>query len=434
MLGYYVNLGLRGLRRNPTLTALMVLAIAMGIASWMTVLAALRALSADPIPAKARQLYSVRIDNWGPSASNNAALADLLSYPDASALMRARAAFRQTAMYSVEFGVTPQAPGSLPFTATARAVYTDFFSMFDVPFAVGAPWDSREDESHADVVVLGASAAARLFPAGDAVGSSLLLAGREYRVIGVLQPWLFQPRIYDLTSGLYQRTEDIFLPLTTAVDGELETNGEVGCPRPVTPGFTYEINSECRWLQFWVELPTLAAVRAYRQFLIRYAEQQRSTGRLHWVPKVALLDVPQTLAAEHIVPDDMRLSTGAAFGFLLVCLLNAMGLMLARLRQRRSEFSVRRALGAARLQIMAQCLSEGALAGLIGGVLGLGLLALGLIFERAIVRQDYAPLIRLDPTVAISTVIFASVGMLFAALLPGWIASRRGTAWRLRAE
>src|SRR6185312_12398645 len=142
MLGiaYYLDLGLRGVRRNSVLSALMVLAIAMGVGASMTVLAALRGLSADPIPAKATQLYSVRLDNWGPGIAGNAMAADQLSYPDAAALMQSRAAERQTAMYAVQFGMTPADANIEPFSLTGRAVYADFFSMFDAPFGSGRPW------------------------------------------------------------------------------------------------------------------------------------------------------------------------------------------------------------------------------------------------------------------------------------------------------
>src|SRR6185437_13832733 len=126
-----------------------------------------------------------------------------------------------------------------------------------------------------------------------------------------------------------------------------------------------------------------------------------------------------------MVPDEIRVSTVAAFGFLTVCVLNATGLMLARLRQRVAEFSVRRALGAARWQILLQCLAEGATIGMAGGLLGLGLTVAGLAFERAILREDYAALIRLYPGFAVMTVVLALAAMMVAALLPGWQASRQ---------
>ena len=432
MLTYYLELGSRGLRHNFVLTALMILAIAMGVAASMTVLTALRDLSADPIPAKAHQLYSVRIDNWGPGAPNNAALSDLVSYPDAVELMRARAAPRQSAMYEVQFTAVPEGADLSPIALTGRAVSADFFGMFDAPMASGRAWSRSEDDSRADVVVLGATAATRLFPGADAVGKAVTLDGRDYRVVGVLRPWHLQPRVYDLSTRLFQETEDVFLPFTTAVGAAMETRGGIYCAQQITPGFDHEMHSECRWLQFWVQLPTDVAVRSYRAFLDRYAGQQRRTGRFHWLPTVSLLDVEETLEAEHMVPNEMRICTVAAFGFLLVCLVNATGLMLSRLRQRVAEFSVRRALGAGRLQIFAQCVAEGIMIGVAGGLLGLALTMLGLAFERAILREDYAHLIHLDPQMAGTTFALAVAAMLLAALFPGWNATRGLPAWHLR--
>src|SRR6185312_16613974 len=104
------------------------------------------------------------------------------------------------------------------------------------------PWSRSEEESRASVVVLGATAAARLFPHGHAVGRSVTLGGHAYRVVGVLRPWHLQPRIYDLTDHLYQETEGVFLPFTTAVDRQLQSFGEIACPHPVTPGFAHELH------------------------------------------------------------------------------------------------------------------------------------------------------------------------------------------------
>ena len=52
MFGYYLNLALRSFKRNQALTALMVLAIALGIGACMTTLTVFHVLSGDPIPQK----------------------------------------------------------------------------------------------------------------------------------------------------------------------------------------------------------------------------------------------------------------------------------------------------------------------------------------------------------------------------------------------
>ena len=67
MFNYYFGLALRSLRRNPVLTALMVVTIGVGIGASMTTLTVFRAMDADPMPHKSRQLFVPQIDNWGPN-------------------------------------------------------------------------------------------------------------------------------------------------------------------------------------------------------------------------------------------------------------------------------------------------------------------------------------------------------------------------------
>ncbi|HXD36188.1 MAG TPA: ABC transporter permease, partial [Rhodanobacter sp.] len=62
MFGYYLDLALRSLKRNRALTALMVLAIALGIGASMTTLTVLHVLSGDPLPGLSQALYYPQID------------------------------------------------------------------------------------------------------------------------------------------------------------------------------------------------------------------------------------------------------------------------------------------------------------------------------------------------------------------------------------
>ena len=58
MFSYYVQLGLRSLRRNPVLTALMVMAIGFGVAASMITYSVFRAVSGNPIPEKSEVFCS----------------------------------------------------------------------------------------------------------------------------------------------------------------------------------------------------------------------------------------------------------------------------------------------------------------------------------------------------------------------------------------
>ena len=62
MFAYYARLAVRSFRRNKVLTALMVVAIALGIGASMTTLTVFHVLSGDPIPGKSDRLFYVQVD------------------------------------------------------------------------------------------------------------------------------------------------------------------------------------------------------------------------------------------------------------------------------------------------------------------------------------------------------------------------------------
>ena len=62
MFGYYFDLALRSFRRNKALTALMVLAIALGIGASMTTLTVFHVLSGDPLPSRSATLFYPQLD------------------------------------------------------------------------------------------------------------------------------------------------------------------------------------------------------------------------------------------------------------------------------------------------------------------------------------------------------------------------------------
>jgi putative ABC transport system permease protein len=439
MFTYYVRLALRSLRRNVILTSLIIAAVGVGIGAYMTILTVLLAMSGDPIPQKSDQLFVPQFDVWGPATRPKGAAGDVrlpaaFTYRDAVALVQARAAKRQVAMYAMQLDVTP-AIGA-PFSQPARATYRDFFEMFQAPFTAGAGWTEKEDVDRAQVAVLGATLAGRLFPGQPAVGKTVSLEGRSYRVTGVLAPWSPRPRFYDISGSAFSPAEQVFIPFTTAISHEIGANSN-SCASTPAPGWAGHLASECIWTQFWVELPDATAVRNYKQFLTNYSAEQQRLGRFHWPPLVQMHNVRQWLDTMHIVPDEVRVNSLLAFGFLLVCLVNAVGLMLARFSAKASEYAVRRALGASRSDIFLQCLTETAMVGVLGGILGLALTALGLIANRAslgYLAEIVGPLMNLDPDVMALTVALAVGATLCSGLYPTWRATRVQPAWQLKAQ
>ena len=145
-----------------------------------------------------------------------------------------------------------------------------------------------------------------------------------------------------------------------------------------------------------------------------------------------LRDVMELLEYNKVVPSDVVLQLWLGFGFLLVCLLNTVGLLLAKFLRRSSEIGVRRALGASRSEIFKQCLVEAGTIGLAGGILGLGLALLGLWGVRQ-QPSSYAQLAHLDLGMLLTTFALAIVASLFAGLLPAWRAMQVTPALQLKS-
>ena len=435
MLAYYVQLALRSLGRNKALTALMVLAVALGIGASMTTLTVFHVLSGDPLPGRSAQLYYPRIDprdEGGLMPGKDPP--QQVTLIDGRNLLRARRAHRQALMTGGSVPVQPDMAAVDPFYVDARYTTADFFPMFDVPFRYGHGWDAADDEGKARAVVIGRGLNNRLFGGTDSVGRELRLAGTSYRIVGVLDDWRPAPHFYDLNVGVYAPAEEVFLPLETALELRLSRDGSTDCWGNGNGGVGSTLPSEsCVWLQFWVQLQDSARVSAYRDFLVHYSQQQHTLGRFQRAPNVRLPSLMQWLDYNQVVPDDVRLQTGLAFGFLLVCLVNTVGLMLAKFMRRSGELGVRRALGASRRAVFDQLLIESGMIGLVGGVGGLLLALLGLwvVRRRA---ESYAALAQLDPQMLLATFVLAIVATLVAGLLPAWRACQVAPALQLKSN
>jgi len=435
MFGYYLSLAVRSLRRAPVLTALMITAIGLGIGGSMTVLTVFRAMSGDPIPQKSSQLFVPQIDPWGHGHGFGKEPPDQLTYLDAEQLLRQHLARRQTAMYGVGFSVIPHDAAQPAFDVEGRAVNADFFPMFDVPFRYGAPWTTDDDERHADVVVIGQKLNDRLFQGANSVGRTIDLDNHTYQIAGVLDDWQPVPRFYAVAygDGAFEDTEDVFLPFTRAIDSHMPPP-EINCNKPPESSWEGHLQSDCVWLEFWVELPTAADVQHYRNFLDHYAAEQQHSGRFQSAPNNRLRNVREWLDIEHVVSNEATIMVVVSFSFLVVCLINAAALMLAKFMGRAGEFGVRRALGASRREIFSQCLVETAVIGVAGSVLGLGFTLLGLIGLRAELTPEIERLAHLNVADVLIAIVVALAATVVAGLHPTWRAAQVQPAWQLKTN
>lgn len=434
MFGYYLNLALRSFRRNRALTALMVLAIALGIGASMTTLTVFHVLSGDPIPQKSERLFYVQLDpetrdGYKPGDEPQ----DQLTRFDAEELLRQKKAKRQAMMTGGGGVVEPEGNKLKPFTVGLRYTSADFFPMFDVPFLRGRAWTGGDDDARARVTVVTRELGEKLFGGSDPVGRELRIDGHALRIVGVIDDWKPAPHFYDLNTGRYDSDEQAFVPISTALDLKLGRNGSMNCfGRTIVNDPTAQ-NVPCSWMQYWVELESAGDAAAYKRYLDNYSEQQRSAGRFERPANTRLRNVMEWLEFRQVVPGDVRLQMWLAFAFLLVCLLNTVGLLLAKFLRRSGEIGVRRALGASRMEIFKQCLVEAGTVGVAGGALGLVLALLGLWAVRQR-PAEYAQLAHLDGGMLALTFVLAIGASLLAGLLPAWRAMRVPPALQLKSQ
>ena len=234
MLSYYFKLGVRSLRRNPALTALMVLTLAVGVAASVSTLTILHMMSNDPLPQKSSRLFVPLIDN-GPLEGYNPGDKPndyQISYQDAMNILKSGQGVRRTALYGILAAAEPPRREIAPFTISGLAPTRDFFSMFDVSFLYGQAWSEADDTRAADVVVLSRQMAEKLFGNVNPVGQRLNLLGFPFTVVGVTNNWRLLPRVYLLRGGSpYSQGEEFFIPLSTAVRHETQHNGGMSCTR-----------------------------------------------------------------------------------------------------------------------------------------------------------------------------------------------------------
>lgn len=439
MWNYYLALALRSSARSKALTALVIVLLGVGVAACMVSYAVFRATTNDPVPSRSAHLYVPQVDNFGPSYTWQNEPPYTLSYTDALALWRARKARRQTILYPASWQVESD-HGAIPaMRMNGDAVTTDFFAMFDVPFRFGSSWTAAEDEQGATVVVISRRLNDTLFAGQSSIGQTMRLDGHIFRIVGVLDRWNPKPRFFDLGTlfnGAFDDAGDIYIPFARGIAMQKDATNYNGCP---TASGVYDsarwearLNGECAWIDAWVELENPAEVTSYREFLQSYASEQQRLGRFAWPPNVRLRNLMAWLDYLDVTPRASNLSMLISASFLIIVLVNVVGLMLARFMRRAPEIGVRRALGASRVTIYWQFLVEGAVMGLVGGLAGTALTILGVWAASALFAPKIARLVHVDASLIALTVLVAVIATLVSALYPTWRAAQTQPAWQIK--
>jgi putative ABC transport system permease protein len=437
MLHYYFLLGVKSLRRNPALTALMVLILAIGVAASVSTLTILHVMSGDPIPQKSDRLFAAQIDvgpkeNYVPGQSRSD---HQMTYKDAMAFLNSKQGVRRAAMYGVE-GVVEPARKELGVTSMEGvATSADFFAMFDVPFLYGQAWQKNEDSSAADVVVFSRKKAEKLFGSVNPVGQKIRMMNGEYTVVGVIDDWKPSPRffIYNGRAAAFASEDEFFVPISNAIRRETPHSGSMSCSSSREPGWQSLLESECTWFHFWFELKSASQRSDLQTYVDSYVSEQQKLGRFERHAPNKLFNVREWLVERRVIGDDSKISAWLAFGFLLLCLVNTIGLLLAKFSVRASEVGVRRALGASKRQIFTQFLIEAAVVGLVGALLGVAL-AIGALQLIALQSRALAAVAHMDWVMVAVTFLMSVSAAVLAGILPTWRACQVTPAIQLKLQ
>lgn len=437
MFAYYIRLAALSIRRNPVLSALMMAAIAVGIGAFMTMLSVYHFMSGNPIWWKNDVLYNVGVDTWNPNEPYYQDRPELppqqLTYRDAKALQASDIPAYKSYMFNIIGVFQPENEEIAPFIELGRMTFNDFFAMFEVPFEYGGAWDEQADKRDEFVVVLSHETNDKAFGGENSVGKRIVIDGREFTVVGVMKEWRPTPKFYDVNNGAFEEAEAFYLPARLYETLQPDRAGNTNCWKPEDLGsFEAFNNSECTWLQYWVQLDTKDQRERYADFLHAYLQEQARIGRSARPDQYLMATPEEWLEINEVVSDDNRVLVGLSFLFLVVCLLNTVGLLLAKFLGRAGDISVRRALGASRLDIFRQQLVECGFIGLLGGVVGIGLSGLGLLAAKKMYRYD--GVVSMDSEMILVAFVTAVLASIAAGLSPAWQICRMPPAGYLKTQ
>jgi predicted permease len=341
--------GFRLLRQSPGFTTIAILALALGIGANTAIFSTLDAVLLRPLPyADPDRVVMV----WEDASSigfahNTPAPANYFDWREQNHVFTEIAATRTRTRAITGDGSAEQLLG---YQAT-----TNFFPVLGVAPVIGRTFTEAEDRDDERVVLISYGLWQRRYAgASDITSRTVLLDGETYRVIGVM------PRDF-----VYRDTRRVFwIPMHVTPKLRADRGSHyLNCVARLRTGVTIAAATE--------EMRAIA-----KRLREQYPDDDRDIGAVVMPMKEDLLGRMRTV---------LIVLMCAAGCVLLIACANLASLLLTRAVARKREIAIRTALGAGRMRLIRQMLTEGALLSLLGGALGLGFALAGMKLLTALV-------------------------------------------------
>ncbi|MDN5924293.1 MAG: ABC transporter permease, partial [Xanthomonadales bacterium] len=325
---------------------LVVVVMAIGIASFMITLVIFLAFRGEALPGVSSHLYVATMDSREVSTSNSepyVAANSLMRLMDAKALVSKQGTLPTVAVAKTLTQVSTPSRKSSDFVHGMLA-YGQVAKALGVVITSGRSWTVQEQQAHAPVALISSQLAEKLFATVNVLGKSIKLNGQSFRIIGITKKW--KPRFQFIRiHGLTGKSMQVFLPVGAALDAGLGpiTSGACGGGAKVTTG---SVNvKKCRWLEVWSALHNSTERASYQRYLANYAKQQQAVGRFVHPAQAKLYSARHWIDLQQVIPPSISLNLAISTSFLLLCLFNAICLLTTRFMRSRIDTVVRRALG-----------------------------------------------------------------------------------------
>jgi putative ABC transport system permease protein len=437
MLGYYFRLAWLSLKKTPVLSALMALAIAVGIASCLTILTMYSVISSNPMAHKNDQIAAIQLNTWGDEDGyyENNGIPVSLTYKDAVAIYESGVPEQVVLTINSVVKVDSLSNDIPPSSEETRMVTRDFFAMFDVPFQYGGTWSEQDDRNGERVVVMSERLSEKYFPNSNPVGQVISFGGIDHTIVGVVpDTWNQTPSVYDLYGNPFRPAPKLYIPFFGNKHREYPVWGNMSGWRDEDIRSREDfLSSEVVWIYAWAGFSSPDNRAEFDSFLKRYVATQHQLGRFPLFQDYHLQSPEEWLKIYTVVQEDDKLLLWFSFAFLIVCLVNSVVLLLAKFSRNAPEAGVRRALGANKKSIFLQHMTESLMISCMGAILGLALSAIGLSAVRTM-YHNFDAVAAVNAYTFVYAVILALVAGIFSGFLPALNISRTEPARYLKAD